>query len=618
MAQDSKRIQVSELDFDQIKSNLKTYLRGQPEFTDYDFEGSGLSVLLDVLAYNTHYNALYQNFTVNEMFLDSAGKRNSVVSRAKELGYTPYSATCSEAIIDLTVSSPTSFPSSLTLPKNASFITTVDNKTYTFYTTDAITIPYDAGYKFSDVTIKEGTPVTFKYTAADGARYMVPNSNADMKTLVVRVQESAQSTVFHTYTRSDSILNITGSDRAYFVKEIENQLYELKFGDGFIGMELSNGNVVHLEYFVTNAASTNGAKQFTYTGPTLAGGTAIITLKSAAYKGADIESIASIKFNAPKAYTAQNRAVTADDYQSLIYNNFTAAQSVSVWGGEDNVPPVYGKTFICVKPRNAEVLSVIQKNEILTTILGPRNVLSITPTIIDPEYINIALTVAVYYNDRATTRSGDEIASLVSSTILNYNENDLQKFDGVFRFSKLSRLIDTTEPAIVSNISTVLLHVTLTPRFNTSAEYIVNIINPIYTEHVAESAVKSHGFYVDGSTYIHYLEDDGVGNMQLFRHSDAEVNPPLGVIQNHVIVNPTIGTVDYATGYIKIQNLNITALAETTFEIIIKPQSNDVVSAFHQIARIEPSRLTISSIIDTTSNGDLRAGQNYVFTSSRS
>ena len=618
MAQDSKRIQVSELDFDQIKSNLKTYLRGQPEFTDYDFEGSGLSVLLDVLAYNTHYNALYQNFTVNEMFLDSAGKRNSVVSRAKELGYTPYSATCSEAIIDLTVSSPTSFPSSLTLPKNASFITTVDNKTYTFYTTDAITIPYDAGYKFSDVTIKEGTPITFKYTVASGARYMVPNSNADMKTLVVRVQESAQSTVFHTYTRSDSILNITGSDRAYFVKEIENQLYELKFGDGFIGMELSNGNVVHLEYFVTNAASTNGAKQFTYTGPTLAGGTAIITLKSAAYKGADIESVASIKFNAPKAYTAQNRAVTADDYQSLIYNNFTAAQSVAVWGGEDNVPPVYGKTFICVKPRDAEVLSVVQKNEILTTILGPRNVLSITPTIIDPEYINIALTVAVYYNDRATTRSGDEIASLVSSTILNYNENDLQKFDGVFRFSKLSRLIDTTEPAIVSNISTVLLHVTLTPRFNTSAEYIVNIINPIYTEHVAESAVKSHGFYVDGSTYIHYLEDDGVGNMQLFRHSDAEVNPPLGVIQNHVIVNPTIGTVDYATGYIKIQNLNITALAETTFEIVIKPQSNDVVSAFHQIARIEPSRLTISSIIDTTSNGDLRAGQNYVFTSSRS
>lgn len=618
MAQDSKRILVSELDFDQIKANLKTYLRGQPEFTDYDFEGSGLSVLLDVLAYNTHYNALYQNFTVNEMFLDSAGKRNSVVSRAKELGYTPYSATCSEAIIDLTITSPTSFPSSLTLPKNASFITTVDGETYTFYTTDAITIPYNAGYKFTDVTIKEGTPVTFKYTVADGARYMVPNSNVDMKTLVVRVQESSQSTVFHTYTRADSILNVSGSDRAYFVKEIENQLYELKFGDGLLGMELSNGNVVHLEYFVTNAATTNGAKQFTYTGPTLLNGGATITLKSAAYKGADMESIASIKFNAPKAYTAQNRAVTADDYQSLIYNNFPAAQSVAVWGGEDNVPPVYGKTFICVKPRDAEVLSVIQKNEILTTILGPRNVVSITPTIIDPEYINIALNVAVYYNDRETTRSGDEIASLVSSTILNYNENDLQKFDGVFRFSKLSRLIDTTEPAIVSNISTILLHVTLTPRFNTSAEYIVNIINPIYTEHVAESAVKSHGFYVDGSTYIHYLEDDGVGNMQLFRHSDAELNPPLGVIQNHVIVNPAIGTVDYATGYIKIQNLNITALAESTFEIIIKPQSNDVVSAFHQIARIEPSRMTISSIIDTTSNGDLRAGQNYVFTSSRS
>jgi hypothetical protein len=618
MAQDSKRILVSELDFDQIKANLKTYLRGQPEFTDYDFEGSGLSVLLDVLAYNTHYNALYQNFTVNEMFLDSAGKRNSVVSRAKELGYTPYSATCSEAIIDLTITSPTSFPSSLTLPKNASFITTVDGETYTFYTTDAITIPYNAGYKFTDVTIKEGTPVTFKYTVASGARYMVPNSNVDMKTLVVRVQESSQSTVFHTYTRADSILNVSGSDRAYFVKEIENQLYELKFGDGLLGMELSNGNVVHMDYFVTNAASTNGAKQFTYTGPTLLNGGTTITLKSAAYKGADIESIASIKFNAPKAYTAQNRAVTADDYQSLIYNNFPAAQSVAVWGGEDNVPPVYGKTFICVKPQGADTLSAVQKSEIIDDILGSRNVVSITPEIIDPEYINIALTTTVYFNDRETTRSPSEISSLVSSTILNYNDNDLQKFDGVFRFSKLSRLIDNTEPAIVNNISTIVLHVTLAPRFNTYAEYIVNIINPIYTEHVAENAVSSHGFYIPNSTEIHYLQDDGVGNIQLFRHNNSELGKQAGATANHIVVNPTIGTVDYATGYIKIQNLNITALAESEFHIIIKPQSNDVVSAFHQIARIEPSRMTITAIPDTTSNGDLRAGQNYVFTSSRS
>jgi hypothetical protein len=618
MAQDSKRILVSELDFDQIKANLKTYLRGQPEFTDYDFEGSGLSVLLDVLAYNTHYNALYQNFTVNEMFLDSAGKRNSVVSRAKELGYTPYSATCSEAIIDLTITSPTSFPSSLTLPKNAPFITTVDGETYTFYTTDAITIPYNAGYKFTDVTIKEGTPVTFKYTVASGARYMVPNSNVDMKTLVVRVQESSQSTVFHTYTRADSILNVSGSDRAYFVKEIENQLYELKFGDGLLGMELSNGNVVHMDYFVTNAASTNGAKQFTYTGPTLLNGGTTITLKSAAYKGADIESIASIKFNAPKAYTAQNRAVTADDYQSLIYNNFPAAQSVAVWGGEDNVPPVYGKTFICVKPQGADTLSAVQKSEIIDDILGSRNVVSITPEIIDPEYINIALTTTVYFNDRETTRSPSEISSLVSSTILDYNENDLQKFDGVFRFSKLSRLIDNTEPAIVNNISTIVLHVTLAPRFNTYAEYIVNIINPIYTEHVAENAVSSHGFYIPNSTEIHYLQDDGVGNIQLFRHNNSELGQQAGATANHIVVNPTIGTVDYATGYIKIQNLNITALAESEFHIIIKPQSNDVVSAFHQIARIEPSRMTITAIPDTTSNGDLRAGQNYVFTSSRS
>ena len=588
MAQDSKRIQVSELDFDQIKSNLKTYLRGQPEFTDYDFEGSGLSVLLDVLAYNTHYNALYQNFTVNEMFLDSAGKRNSVVSRAKELGYTPYSATCPEAIIDLTISNPTSYPDSLTLPKYSTFTTTIDNKTYTFYTTDSITIPNNAGYKFSDVTIKEGTLVTFTYTVADGARYMVPNSNVDMSTLVVRVQTS--TSVFDTYTRADSILNVTGSDRVYFVKEIENQLYELKFGDGLLGQQLSNGNVVHMEYFVTNATMANGAKQFTYTGANevLIGGNATVTLKSAAYKGADIETIASIKFNAPKAYTAQNRAVTADDYQSLIYNNFTAAQSVAVWGGEDNVPPVYGKTFICIKPKDADVLTAIQKDEIITKILGPRNVVSITPEIIDPEYINIELKVTAYYNNRETTRSPSEISSLISTTVLNYNENDLQKFDGVFRFSKLSRLIDMTEPSIVNNISTLKLRVTLAPRFNTSAEYVINIINPIYTEQVPEDAIKSTGFYIPGSTEVHYLQDDGVGNIQLFRHNNSEFGATAGNTTNHIIVNPTIGTVDYATGFIKIQNLNITALTTSIFEIVIKPQSNDVVSAFHQIARIAP------------------------------
>jgi hypothetical protein len=447
---------------------------------------------------------------------------------------------------------------------------------------------------------------------------MVPNSNVDMSTLTVRVQESSQSTVFHTYTRADSILNVTGSDRVYFVKEIENQLYELKFGDGLLGLELPNGSVVHMEYFVTNGPKVNGAKVFTYTGILATTAVASVFLKNAAYKGADIESIASIKFNAPKAYTAQNRAVTADDYQSLIYNNFPAAQSVSVWGGEDNVPPVYGKTFICVKPKDLDKLSIVQKNEIIDDILGSRNVVSITPEIIDPEYINIALTTTVYFNDRETTRSPSEISSLVSSTILNYNENDLQKFDGVFRFSKLSRLIDNTEPAIVNNISTILLHVSLLPRYNIYAEYIVNIINPIYTEHVAENAVSSHGFYVPGSTEIHYLQDDGVGNIQLFRHNNSETGLQAGTTVNHIIVNPTIGTVDYATGYIKIQNLNITALAETEFHLIIKPQSNDVVSAFHQIARIVPERMTITAIPDTTSNGNLRAGQNYIFTSSRS
>ena len=615
MAIDSKRIQVSELDFDQIKSNLKNFMKGQSTFTDYDFEGSGLSTLLDVLAYNTHYNALYTNLAVNEMFLDSASKRSSVVSLAKSLGYTPTSATAARATVNMQVTHPTSTPYSLTLPQYSAFSTTINGNQYTFYNMDDVTIiPPNGIYTFTNLQLIEGTPLSFKYTVVDGQKYIIPNPNIDMSTLRVRVQDSASSDTFTTFIPAVSLVQLASDSNVYFSKEIDNGLFEIVFGDGVVSTGLTNGNIVHLDYFVTKGSAANGARQFVYNGSTLIGGTPVITTTSYASGGTAAESIDSIKFNAPRLYTAQNRAVTPEDYKALIYGAFPYISSVSVWGGEDNNPPVYGKTFICAKPSTAIKLTNQQKSDITSTLLSSRSVVSISPVIVDPEYINIALNVAVYYNDRKTIQTASQLSSLVADTIFAYDTSTLQKFDGVFRFSQLSRLIDTSDPSIVSNITTVTLRRQVAPRYNVSAEYSINLVNPIYSAGVPEEAISSSGFYIKGSSNIHYIQDDGIGNIQLyyFKASNTAVAG-----STKFVVNSKIGTVDYANGIINLKNLTITALADVDWSITIKPQSNDVVSAYTQIAQIARNYVTVTSIPDKTANGDLRGGKNYTFTSSR-
>lgn len=613
---ENKRINVTELDFDQIKLNLKSFLKGQDEFSDYDFEGSAMSVLLDVLAYNTHYNALYNNLSINEMFLDSASKRNSIVSLSKLIGYTPRSATCATATVNLTITSPSTGPSVVSIPAYTQFNTTINGKGYSFYNTSELTaVGASTSYSITDVILTEGTPLTFRYDVASGVRYIIPNQNIDLATLKIRVQENSSSSTYYAYTEAGNIVDVDSTSKVFWVKEIDDGLYEITFGNGIIGTALQSGNVVHMDYFVSSLDAVNGARLFTYGGSTPYSGASVsITTTSVATGGSKPEAIDSIRFNAPRAYSAQNRAVTPDDYKALIYANFPEAKSISVWGGEDNNPPIYGKTYICIKPKTAGKLTLQQKSDIVNTILANRSVVSITPEILDPDYINIALTTTVYYNERETTRSSTDIANIVRSTILNYNDTDLQRFDSVFRFSKLSRLIDASEPSIVSNITTVLLRRKVAPRYNISAEYNINVINPIYTEGVPEEAVSSTGFYIQGSDYVHYLRDDGQGNIVLYYRSVASVSSS----STDVVVNAYIGKVDYANGLINIKNLNITNLADVDFEITIKPQSNDVVSAWTQIAEVATDHLVVSAIADKTASGDLRAGKNFVFTSSRS
>jgi hypothetical protein len=611
MATTNKKINVTELDFDQIKTNLKTFLSGQTEFQDYDFEGSAMAVLIDVLAYNTHYNALYNNMAINEMYLDSARKRNSVVSLSKMLGYSPRSATCSTAKVTVTVNLHNTSVSNLVLPGYSQFNTTIEGKNYTFYTRGSITATSTTGvFSFQDIEITEGTPLTFNYTVGPGTRFIIPNANIDLSTLKVRVQDQQSSGTFTTYYQADTLINVDSASNVYWVKEIDNELYELTFGDDNLGKKLSNGNVVHLNYFSSNLDAPNGARVFSYSGGSLgAGSTVSIVTTASATNGAASEDIDSIRFNAPRMYASQNRCVTPDDYKSIIYSLFSDAASVSCWGGEDNNPPVYGKIYLCIKPKTADKLTTTQKSQLISTILKLRNVVSVIPVIVDPEYINIAITSTVYYNEQETTKTATDIASLVTNTINAYNVNELDRFDGVFRYSKLSRLIDASDPSITNNITTILLRRALVVRYNTSAQYILNMINPIWSSGQPEESFKSTGFYITGSDEIHYLDDDGVQYVRLFKYGQNGIK---------VIVNANIGRINYAKGIVDIRNLNISALANLDLEISIRPLSNDVVSALTQIAHIPPEHLKITALPDPTATGDLRGGYNYTFTSSRS
>jgi len=604
----NKKINVAELDFDAIKTNLKTFLKGQSTFQDYDFEGSGMSILMDVLAYNTHYNALYNNMTINEMFLDSASKRNSVVSIAKSLGYIPRSAICSKATISLTVNSTTIGPSALTLPAYSSFSTTVNGVGYTFYNPSSYTVTGSGTqYTFPNIQIIEGTPLTFNWEVSDGAVYVIPNSTVDLTTLKVQVQESATTSLFTTYINASNITTADSTSKIYFVKEIDDGLYQITFGDDIIGKKLDNGNVVHIEYMASNLGAPNGARLFNYTGSTLINGASTtISTSVPATGGAAAEDIESIRFNAPRTYAAQNRAVTPEDYKAVIYSALPNAKSVAVWGGEDNNPPVYGKIFVCVKPVDATKLTTAEKSNLISTILNSKNVVSVQPEIVDADYINIALNVTAYYNDRETTRTADELKTIITNTIFDYDTNELERFDGVFKYSKLSRLVDTCEPSIISNITTVALRRKMTPRYNVSAQYLINLINPIFYSEVPGGSISTTGFYISGSEELHYLDDDGK-NLRLIKY---------GSTANKIVVNPQIGFIDHLGGVLDIRNLHITALADVDFEISIKPASFDVVSALTSIAQIARDHLVVNVIADKTANGDLRAGYNYVFSNS--
>jgi len=607
------KLNISDLDFDQVKTNLKTFLQSQSEFQDYNFEGSGLSIMLDVLSYNTHYLAFLANMSTNEIFLDSADIRNNIVSLAKMIGYTPSSPRAPRADIDIVVNNASG--TSITMNKGTVFTTTVDSQQYQYVNNEEITItPADGVYRFSNCTLYEGTLVTFKYTVDSNdvdQRFVIPSTRADTSTLKVSVQNSAVDTTTSTYTFASGYSSVTSTSKAYFLQEVEDGKFQVYFGDGVTGAKVEDGNIVILEYIVTNTTESNGASSFTLSGNVGGFTDVTITTNSNSQGGAVAETSDSIKFNAPLAYAAQNRAVTTSDYETFVRQIYPNALSVSAWGGEDDEVPIYGVVKIGIKPLSGSTLTAATKADIVSQ-LKQYNVASVRPEIVDPDITNIILYSTTRYDAKATTKTAETLKSNIITAVTNYNTNTLQRFDGVFRYSKVTGLIDNTDDSIVSNITTVKMRKSFTPQLSTSARYDVYFRNAFYNPHTGHNAamggiLTSTGFTVSGNANEMFLDDDGSGNIRRYYLNN-------GV---KTYANTEQGTINYTTGQITINSLNITAVSNirgataTAVELTVIPNSNDIVPVRNTVVEMDIANSTFVVERDGFVGGSNDAGVGY-------
>lgn len=471
------RLRVTELDFDEIKTNLKNFLKNQNEFTDYDFEGSGLSVLLDILAYNTHYNAYYLNMIANESFLDTALLRNSVVSHAKKFGYVPRSSTAARAIVNFTVNSLNSTPGSLTLPRGYTFISSlVDNKIYKFVTLDDVTVSkVGTNFTFQNLKIYEGSLNRFSFTHSESSNpkqiFTIPDENIDISTLTVSVQQSASNTNSTVYNLATDVLNLTSNSNIYFLQEGLNSQYQIYFGDDVIGKKIPDGGVVNVTYLSTNGSIVNKANNFIATTPISSYTTFTVQSVSSASGGSEKESVDQIKFSAPLQFISQNRAVTKNDYVKLIQQKYPQFDAVNVWGGEENVPPVYGKVFISAKPKLGFEVSDTEKDYFINEIVKPISVLTVTPEFVDVDYNYIKLISTVYYDPTKTTLNTSTLQSKITTAINSFSNLNLNKFNSIFSSSKLRTNIDNSDVSVVSNELEIFLSKRFRPLLNQTNTY---------------------------------------------------------------------------------------------------------------------------------------------------
>lgn len=620
---------IQSLEFDQIKSNLKAYLQGQEQFKDYNFEGSALSIILDLLAYNTHYQAFYANMASNESFIDSAVMRPSVVSLAKHLNYTPRSKKAAQLIVDVSFGSDATTNSfSQRVIQGREFLEKgtvfrgkdVDGMSVNFVNTDTYKLVRRNGENLAQsVVLYQGTQKEVSYVAntqgGSKAKFTIPDMNVDIDTLdvvVVRSQtDSTGSAVL--WKRATDINKLDSTSNVFFVQESRDGLWEVYFGDGIVGRGIENGNIVTLRYIVTNGVNGNGIG-YNETSANRAitsadSRVAQVRIKTdvngkvqVSFGGEDSEDIESIRYYAPRNYQAQDRAVTADDYKALLGREYAnRADSFFIWGGEENDPPQYGKVYISIKPKVGTRLSTEEKQAIERTILGQKNLVTITPEVVDPDILYINPTVTVYYNEARTTLNKLGVEAKIAALIKVFNSNYLGLFERNFRLSNFSSVIDGSAPAIISNSATITLSKRFEPNLNQAAPYNIKFDNPLFHPIEGYTPILSSTLfgYKDATssaivkpTVDCYLDDDGYGNVRIYKQ----------VGSSKVIVNKNIGTIDYGTGLITLRNFipEYLSSGQTAISLTVQPKNNDIFARRNQIVMIDDLSISVTAVPEKT------------------
>ena len=622
MAVKSSSINATDLDFNDISDNIKTYLKGQEKFKDYNFEGANLNVLIDMLAYATHVAGVNTNIAASELFLDSAQIRKNVVSRAKDLGFVPASEKSSAAQLEVKLSNvrqadgtiPTA--NDMTMPRGHNFQTVYDGITYNYVNTTSV-VPTRDGLNFSypTVDIVQGQYITDTYffdSQIKNSKFVLSNARVDKSKLEVSVNSNG---VVSKYTLSTEVSTITSSSRVFYAQENEEGFLEIYFGDDVLGKGLVDGDVISATYITVDEIHADGARHFVMLDSINGFATPTITTLSDSSGGSEKEDIESIKFKATKFYTSQNRLVTLNDYKAKVSEYYPNADAVAVWGGEDNDPPEYGKVFISLKPQNSDYLSVAEKAEVQTK-LNQLNMLTVRPVIVDAEIVKILITTVFKYNPNETTLSKGELETIVRNSIVNFDNTNLNNFDSIFRHSNLVKDIDGSSPAILSNITNVRLEKRKQIEIGKSEGLTIDFGNGFFHPHdghnkASGGILTTTGFKVDGdSVNTYFFDDDGSGIIRRYSMQS-------GV---RVFADLAAGTIDYTSGKISVNAIKFTSTvnSDTSIDFTVLPSSDDVVAIRGSLIDISVDDIKVSGEVDTISSGESSAGVGYNSTSTSS
>jgi len=586
-------IAIAELDFDTVKTNLKTFLEGQAQFQDYDFAGSNLNVLLDVLAYNTYYNNFYLNMLASEMFLDTALIRDSIISHAKELNYLPRSSRGAEATINIEIT-PSDTPASINIPKGTEFTTVVESNTYTFATTEShiITADVNGDYIANNIIIREGDAIEefFAVTSNTSQRFVLSNKDIDTRSITVKVRESNTSITNTTYSYATSLFGLGANSAIFFLQPAEKEKYEVVFGNDIAGKRPVSGNLVEVYYQVCNREESNQASAFSSASSIQGYSNVAITTVSRARGGAAPESIADIKFNAPRNVQVQERAVTKNDYKILLQQRFPEIEAITVFGGEDQDPPQYGRVVVSVDLENADGIPNITKQQ-YKEFIDQRTPVSIESVIIDPEFSYIEVSSHIHYNVNSTNATPSDIKSSVLSSIETFANNTLQDFEKTLRYSKLVSAIDDADSSILSNETNVRIYKNFIPTLNTATDAVLNYQNKLKqgpklntTTRVSTyvAAIQSEAFTFGSSPG--FFIDNGDGLLQIV----TSVGDAFSVL------DPDVGTVDYNTGKVTIKAAVIAAYTGSGIKVYARPYEQEIAAKLNTILRLESADATLT------------------------